>query len=102
VCGSLTAALLYNASIRITGSVAASLMASLCFAFSPTVWLYAIQAEVFALNNLLCAALVLLMVIYMQREEDEESKETCAKEEDEQQVRTCRHAQVQQARIGVR
>lgn len=42
----------------------AGLAAGGAFAFAPLVWQYAVQSEVFALNNLLCAALFLALVRY--------------------------------------
>ena len=38
------------------------LLAGGAFAFAPLVWLYAVQAEVFALNNAISALLLLLLV----------------------------------------
>ena len=40
----------------------AGLAAAAAFAFSPTVWLYAVSAEVFSLNNLLIAAELVLLI----------------------------------------
>ncbi len=45
-----------------TGRRWAGLAAAAAFAFSPTVWLYAVSAEVFSLNNLLIAAELGLLV----------------------------------------
>ena len=45
---------------RPRGLSAASLAGTMLFALSPLVWEYSITAEVFALNNLLCAALCYL------------------------------------------
>jgi hypothetical protein len=42
----------------------AGLAAGGAYAFSPLVWQYAVQSEVFALNNLLCASLLLALVGY--------------------------------------
>lgn len=53
-----------------TGSLPAALLAAGGFAFSPLVWHYAIQAEVFALNNLLAATLLYLTARYARRADD--------------------------------
>jgi len=42
----------------------AGLAAGGAFAFAPLVWQYAVQCEVFALNNLLCACMLLALVCY--------------------------------------
>jgi hypothetical protein len=47
-----------------SGDTWAGLAAGGAFAFAPLVWQYAVQSEVFALNNLLCAALLLSLVRY--------------------------------------
>jgi hypothetical protein len=49
-------------SLRIDQSAAPylSTLGALCYAFTPLVWEYSTTAEVFALNNFLCAALLLL------------------------------------------
>jgi len=52
-----------------SGAAAAGIYAGVGFACMPTVWLYSIQGEVFALNNALIALLVLLTVRYYTREE---------------------------------
>jgi hypothetical protein len=44
------------------GSVWAGVFAGGMYALSPLVWLYSLQAEVFAMNNLFCAALVYFAV----------------------------------------
>ena len=44
------------------GIAAASLTGAILFALSPLVWEYSITAEVFALNNLLCAAVCYLTI----------------------------------------
>src|SRR5262249_41826818 len=63
VCDAAAASLLF-AAVRIwTGSAPPGVLSGLGFAFSPLVWRYAIQAEVFALNNLFAAALVLVSVL---------------------------------------
>lgn len=50
-------------------SATVGIYAGVCFAAMPTVWLYSIQGEVFALNNLLCAVLIALTVRYFRAEE---------------------------------
>ena len=45
----------------------AALLAGTAFATSPGIWQYATEAEVFALNNLLCAALLSTLVIFLTR-----------------------------------
>jgi dolichyl-phosphate-mannose-protein mannosyltransferase len=62
VCDAAAAGLLFAAVRLWTGSAAAGVLGALSFAFSPLVWLYAIQAEVFGLNNLFTAVLALLSV----------------------------------------
>jgi len=44
-------------------------LSALGFAWMPSVWLYSIQGEVFALNNCLLALLIMLTLIYYDREE---------------------------------
>ena len=56
------AGLLCLAVHRVTGRAGAGVLAGLAFALSPMVWPYAVTAEVFALNNLLVAALLALSV----------------------------------------
>src|SRR5262249_17472996 len=63
VCDAAAPSLLF-AAVRIsTGSAPPGVLSGLGFAFPPLVWRYAIQAEVFALNNLFAAALVLVSVL---------------------------------------
>jgi hypothetical protein len=57
-------AVLYLFVERVTGSVPASALAAFGFAFGKLVWLYSIQAEVFALNNFLAAMLLYLTARY--------------------------------------
>ena len=66
--GSLAAMLTYKATALLTDSPYTGLMAAFGFAFSPTVWLYSLQGEVFALNNLLCACMAYLTVRYYESE----------------------------------
>ena len=64
VLGALAATVLARATWKATRNVSAGIFAGGLFAFSPLVWRYSIQAEVFALNNLFVAILVLLLVSY--------------------------------------
>jgi hypothetical protein len=56
------AALLCYAAARSSGSTAAGILAGGLWAFSTRIWSYATVAEVFALNNLIVAALVAVLV----------------------------------------
>jgi len=58
VCDAAAAALLVIAAARLSRSTVAGLLAGGLFAFSSRIWSYATVAEVFALNNLIVAALV--------------------------------------------
>src|SRR5262249_34468897 len=58
VCDATAAGLLCLAIGRWTRLVWAGVLAGALFATAPGVWLYAISAEVFALNNLACAAIL--------------------------------------------
>ena len=58
VCGGLTVGVLFACAELATGSVAAGLLASALALCSRAHWRYATSPEVFALNNLLCAALL--------------------------------------------
>ncbi len=62
--GAIAAAVLLRAAWRLTRSPGAGLFAAGLFAFSPGVWRYSIQAEVFSLNNLFAAALLSLLVSF--------------------------------------
>jgi hypothetical protein len=64
VLGAIAAAVLTRATWRLTRSFGAGLFAGGLFACSPLVWRYAIQAEVFSLNNLVAAILILLLVSF--------------------------------------
>ena len=66
--GSVAAMLLYKTTALLTDSAWSGVMAAVGFACSPTVWLYSIQGEVFALNNALCAAMAYLTVRYFESE----------------------------------
>ena len=56
--------LIYLTTIRWTLSIAAGILAGGLFAFSPLVWTYATQAEVFPINNFFAAALLFCSVSY--------------------------------------
>lgn len=58
-----SAALLAQTIAVVSGDASAAATAAFAFAFSPTVWLYAAQAEVFALNNFLLALLLYLTFV---------------------------------------
>lgn len=60
--GAGSAAVLCSAIWRLTASRAAAIVGAGIFAFSPLVWRYSIQAEVFTLNNLMLAILLWLTV----------------------------------------
>ena len=65
---SLASMLTYKTTALLTDSPYTGLLAAFGFSFSPTAWLYSIQGEVFALNNLLCAAMAYLTVRYYESE----------------------------------
>lgn len=67
VCGALAAGLLFASAQRWTGTVWAGVAGAALFAFSPLVGRYATVAEVFSLNNLLCAALLALSIEHAHR-----------------------------------
>jgi hypothetical protein len=62
VCAALAAGVVCRAVRRASGDPWPGLLAAGALAFSPLVWPYAVTAEVFALNDLLVAALVLCAV----------------------------------------
>lgn len=62
-----------------SGATVAGVYAGLGFAFMPTVWLYSIQGEVFALNNALVALLLFLTVRYYAREETVDCADSAAR-----------------------
>jgi hypothetical protein len=64
VCDALAAGALFVAVARWSRSRWGGLVAAGLFAFAPIVWMYAITAEVFALNNLFVALLILVAVRY--------------------------------------
>eukprot|EP00941_MAST-03F_sp_MAST-3F-sp1_P000766 g766.t1 len=53
-----------NRDRKIFSGVGAGLFAAGTFAFSPTVWLYSLQGEVFALNNFLVSLLLVLFISF--------------------------------------
>jgi hypothetical protein len=63
-CDAVAAGTLSLAVSRWTRSPWAGLAAAALFAFAPGVWLYAVSAEVFALNNLFVSVVLLLCVLY--------------------------------------
>ncbi len=75
VMASCAAALIAWAVAKLTGRRWAGVTAGGVFAFSPTVWLYAVGAEVFSLNNLCIAAeLALLALIDRAAEKTDEER----------------------------
>jgi hypothetical protein len=66
-CAAGAASLLCLAVSRARGSVWSGTISASLFAFAPGVWQYAICAEVFALNNLICAALFFCAVAFSER-----------------------------------
>ena len=66
VCGAFSSGLLVAAVANWSGCVWTGIAAGGAFAFAPLVWLYAVQAEVFALNNL-CNALLLFLLTRFSR-----------------------------------
>lgn len=69
MCDALAAGALFVAVARWSRSRWGGLAAAGLFAFAPGVWMYAISAEVFALNNLFVAALLLIAVRYAEGQE---------------------------------
>ena len=66
VCGALASGFLVAAVADWSGCIWTGIAAGGAFAFAPLVWLYAVQAEVFALNNL-CNALLLFLLARFSR-----------------------------------
>lgn len=64
VCGAIGNGFLGSAVALWTDDAAAALLAAGLFGFSPSVWLYSIQGEVFALNNLFVCWTIFLSVLY--------------------------------------
>lgn len=56
--------LLYDDAFRLSRNALSSLIASVAFAFMPTVWCYSTHVEVFALHNLLMALLLHVAITY--------------------------------------
>lgn len=82
LAGSGGAALIHSAVTQLTGSVWPGLLAAFGFAFSPTVWLYSLQGEVFGLNNIAIAAIAFLVVKFFRAESDDiRGREAAAKAE---------------------
>jgi hypothetical protein len=65
-CGAGAAALLFLAVSRWTRAPWAGLLSAGLFAFSPVVWRYSVTAEVFALNDLILAAMLFLAARHAQ------------------------------------
>ena len=61
-CGAAAALFLFRAAHRLTGCPASALAATAMFALNRLVWNYSIQGEVFAMNNMLLAALFCALV----------------------------------------
>jgi hypothetical protein len=66
-CDAAAAAVLCVGVSRACGIVWSGIAAASLFAFAPGIWQYAISAEVFALNNLACAALVYCSIRFSER-----------------------------------
>ncbi|KAK3272098.1 hypothetical protein CYMTET_19584, partial [Cymbomonas tetramitiformis] len=64
VCAALCNGVVFMVVEGATGKIPSAVLASGLWAFGKLVWQYAIQAEVFALNNLLCAVLLYLTGCY--------------------------------------
>lgn len=64
VCGAAAAATICGAVRDLCGSSWSGFAAGCLFAFSPLVWQYSATAEVFALNNLLCALMIRCAILY--------------------------------------
>lgn len=71
VCAAGTVALLYRLLLRLTQQRAASLAASLLFAFSYYFWSQAVIAEVYTLHTLFMAALLVLLLRWQATRSDE-------------------------------
>ena len=69
VCDAVAASLLSASVFRISKNPWAGVFTGGLFAFSPLVWSYAVQAEVFPLNNLLVAALIYIFIRYTESRE---------------------------------
>jgi hypothetical protein len=65
-CGALAAVFLFLSLYRITQRIWAGVFAVGLFAFSPLVWIYAVSAEVFALNNLFVSVLIFLSILFFE------------------------------------
>ena len=66
-CGALAAGFLASAVVLWTCDIAAAFVAAALFSLSSNVWLYSIQGEVFALNNLFVCATLFLSIQYCMR-----------------------------------
>lgn len=64
ICGAAAAAMICGAARDLCCSSWSGFAAGCLYAFSPLVWQYSATAEVFALNNLLCALMVRYAILY--------------------------------------
>jgi hypothetical protein len=60
----LAAGVIFLSVVEITADVFSAAAAAFIMAFSPTVWLYSIQSEVFPLNNLIISSLIFMSIKY--------------------------------------
>ncbi|HXC53498.1 MAG TPA: DUF2723 domain-containing protein [Candidatus Limnocylindrales bacterium] len=74
VCDAGAATLLFAIVRRFSRDTAAAAAAALLFAFSPLIWTYATQAEVFALNNLFVALLLWLVLRWSEAPDDRHAR----------------------------
>src|SRR6185369_13085064 len=74
VCDAGAATLLFAIVRRFSRDTAAAAAAALLFAFSPLIWTYATQAEVFALNNLFVAMLLWLVLRWSEAPDDRHAR----------------------------
>ena len=65
--GATASLFVFKAASRLSRNVWGGVIAASLFAFSPTVWLYSIQGEVFPLNNALTAVITWLIVKFCDR-----------------------------------
>jgi hypothetical protein len=64
ICAAGAGTLLYSTTVLLSGCVSSGVLAVALFSFSRLQWLYSITGEVFALNNLLVAALLHQLVLF--------------------------------------
>jgi len=70
VCDALTVGIVYLTAFRLTKSSVASAISALFLAITPAFWSWSLVAEVFPLNNLLCASLIYALITWQQRPEN--------------------------------